>query len=686
MNITGPQYSKETKGIRSSKDIVDQQVKLVFVYPMIFDNYLSNYMNNFRDFISVNMLKEIFLSNTLNIITTASYIHPLIDEKGEKVEPQKNIQKIKFNDSGFSLSAPQQDVSREQSKYEITQRVQEKTATIRKLLQVDPKLSAFRPYVNMITLSNNIDVPVILGTKAFTVDTQVLTFMFIVAVANRPGLKFSKKSDIDKIFKIIKGTDAQGVYQLLNNLITTREISVKERLTDFFKGFVTRGKRRSLPPKQRPLPNRQELSRSNEPIEDLPREELLSYDDSFEILKGTQNKISEAQTFFNFVYEPSMLKRKFGIDLTQGQVSGAITKVNADLKNVMNSFESNFIKTISLYGDSVITSLIYLLYPAGSDVDTLRLREKHLNSSLLSEISDFINNNISKTIENSLSKKSAELADQKLSELSSLCGDDFSDSDGMLEEISRSLRHVYLKSPSFDERTLDNFLNELDKASRNASTQTARVTKSLNILLGSGTADTIISKVHSIVNEFLNQIINELRQKDPNFTSTPAARFFDESAINKLIDQAIFSIGKYLVFLFQYNFQIAICRYIKVVETEIKTAKNSVVDYPNYTLVVPVETIMAVATAFAAKKYEDLIERGESIGKVSTLIKQINDRYILGVIRYFVNTLEIPNLMVVDKKDGKLYYKLMHQSDVQKINLRTVDTYIDQLTSTVLKN
>lgn len=649
-------------------------------------------MNSFRDFISVNMLKEIFLSNTLNIITTASYIHPLIDEKGERVEPQNNIQQIRFSDSGFSLSGPQQDISREQSKYEITQRVQEKTAIIKQLLRVDPKLSAFRPYVNMITMTNNIDVPVILGTKAFTVDTQVLTFMFIVAVANRPGLKFSKKNDIDKMFKIIKSTDGKDAYKLLNNLITTRELSIGERLVDFFKGLLIGKKRRVLQAKsQRPLPSREEQNLSKtekliEPIETFSREDMLSYDESFEILKGTQSKISDAQTFFNFVYDPSMLKRKFGIDLTQGQVSGAITKVNADLQNVMNSFESNFIKTISIYGDSVITSLIYLLFPAGSDVDTLKLREKHLNSSLLSEISDFINNNISKTIENSLSKKSAELADQKLSELSSLCGDDFSDSDGMLQEISKNLKHMYLTSPSFDERALDNFLRELDKASRNASTQTTRVTKSLNILLGSGTADTIIDKVHSIINEFLNQIVNELRSYDVDFSSTPAARFLETNNINQLIDQAIFSIGKYLVFLFQYNFQIAICRYIKVVETEIKTAKNSVVDYPNYTLVVPVETIMTVATAFAAKRYEDLTERREGIGQISNIIKQINDRYVLGVIRYFVNTLEVPNLMVVDKKNNQLYYKLMHQSDVQKINLRTVDTYINDLTSTVLRN
>src|SRR6056297_1323056 len=196
MNVSGREYSKSTTGLRQPKNIKDQQFKLVFIYPMLVDNNLAKYTDLLRSYISTNMLKEIYTSNALNIISMASSISPLIDENG-------NIVDVEGGDTDTQRMGEKR-LTQQSVKYDVEQRVKEKTYQIKRLLDVDPQLKQFKPFLEMITLNNFIDVPVIVGTKSFNVDSFVFLFLFTIAISSKGNLSMSNYSDIEKMFRVIK--------------------------------------------------------------------------------------------------------------------------------------------------------------------------------------------------------------------------------------------------------------------------------------------------------------------------------------------------------------------------------------------------------------------------------------------------------------------------------------------------
>ena len=70
MNVTkNLQYSKATRGLKQSEAIQDSQFRLVFVYPMLFDNNVSNIrvssyaddQNNLQDLLRAYISVTIFV-------------------------------------------------------------------------------------------------------------------------------------------------------------------------------------------------------------------------------------------------------------------------------------------------------------------------------------------------------------------------------------------------------------------------------------------------------------------------------------------------------------------------------------------------------------------------------------------------------------------------------------------------
>ena len=105
MNLTGAQlYSRASTGLRRpGSKLLDNQFNLSFIYPILIDSKLQGkYGNTIRSFIAVSMLKEIFVSNALNIVTLASKDHPLIDEQGKQIDMAAMVQKSVSSYAGIS--------------------------------------------------------------------------------------------------------------------------------------------------------------------------------------------------------------------------------------------------------------------------------------------------------------------------------------------------------------------------------------------------------------------------------------------------------------------------------------------------------------------------------------------------------------------------------------------------------
>jgi len=111
--------------------------------------------------------------------------------------------------------------------------------------------------------------------------------------------------------------------------------------------------------------------------------------------------------------------------------------------------------------------------------------------------------------------------------------------------------------------------------------------------------------------------------------------------------------------------------------------------WPNYTLVLPVEIIMALHAAIMGKSWKHMLsggQVGQNLNKMSTPMTKeqvstsgmvnVSDTYVKNIVKFISSRLQVPNLIVVDSKKNEIYYKLMNQSDVNKTKLQTIITFI----------
>ena len=126
-----------------------------------------------------------------------------------------------------------------------------------------------------------------------------------------------------------------------------------------------------------------------------------------------------------------------------------------------------------------------------------------------------------------------------------------------------------------------------------------------------------------------------------------------------------------------YQLQVAMCTLVQEIEIHIETAKNNVLDFPNYTLVIPVETIVGIANAIGSKGWKNYLSREET----TQFISSVNDNYTKGIIKFLTKKLDIPNMIVIDDKRKEIYYKMMYNSRILKTKINTIETFIKTISS-----
>jgi hypothetical protein len=142
--------------------------------------------------------------------------------------------------------------------------------------------------------------------------------------------------------------------------------------------------------------------------------------------------------------------------------------------------------------------------------------------------------------------------------------------------------------------------------------------------------------------------------------------------------------------MFLAQLQASLCKFILVADIDIETATNEVTSWPNYTLTLPVEIVLALHAAIMGASWKHMLSGGqigkeidkeknkpltrEQVGKGSMF--NVNENYIKGIVKFVCQRLDVPNLIVVDSKKGDIYYKLMNQTDINKTKISTIETFI----------
>jgi hypothetical protein len=705
MQISGREYSKATVGLRQPKKITDQQFKLVFIYPLLIDTNLSKYRDLIRLFISASMLKELHISNSLNIIKMASSISPLIDEMGNIVDVGGNVSDEDAV-SGYVKKETQQSV-----KYDIERRVEEKTEYIKKLINTDPQLKQYNPIIQFLTLNNFLDVPVIIGTKQFEIQSYVFLFLFTIAIASKGNMSMTSYSDIERMFKIIKNMRTNDVNILLNNLIDVPNKDVFTRIGDWFSKHPAVGRQlkvRWFPKTQKKIGQTLTTTgRRLKPLrqDDLSRQSLsdreinyprVSSDLAGGILDLAQNDVQMASIFFKLAMDPDLMASQFGYDKSKGQLKETFNRINPKIKEVFNNAELYF--TSNLWSNHIaptLSSFLYTIIPTTSGINVSDLIIAIQNGDatknikpLMSPLIDFLKGDFRTTLDSLLEKKGPEKADEILGNMKSICQNYFEPSQRILQGFE-SMIDDRLTGPDFTDNDFISYEKQFEQNITTISSFTSTIDRALRDVFPNSVVNSLMTtKTSQIINDSLNSIIAYLAtfQDYPSSTSFVVTLNIPQDKQSNEISNYISESKKQLLFYIRFMFLETIiyllCQYVKETKVEIETTKHDVMDSNNYTIVTSVENIFAVANAFAAKSYKDLVNKSnrEEEGNFnSKLMRDINNNYVKGVITYMHKQLDVPNLIVIDEKKQEVYYKLMYQSNVYKIKLNTMKTYAESV-------
>jgi len=699
MNVPGiSNYSKETVGLRQSDKIQNQQFKLIYAYPLVFADVISPQLRDAcRKFQTVSYLREIIVDNSLNIITAAANANPDYAQQNNVAQLIGNALLTGGGNTNYN-SPPVTNQSI--NTYELQKRVEEKTRLIKKYLETDPRTKKLMPSIEIITLKNLIDVPLIVGTKGFTVSSQSMLYILAIAVVTQTPM--DKITNVENIIKKLKTTKEEDWFRLLTSL-TKNNPGFRERMIETFKtkhpGFrsafqlnaltnwLLKGFEGNLPqswinkkiglhiPKDK-ASEQKDLAAKQEPN----KSELNNI---FNILKLTKNTLDDTLLNFKFVLDPIMLKNQFGLDTSNNTMETTVTKFSPIQKQTFMKMYDKFMELIATPGSLFLNSAFNTLYPAptydpiagtyaptNTNINFLELKEKHFDTNLNNNIKKLIFDTFSKEISNSLGSISPYEAQEKVNLVSSVCKSMDQVDTIMMEELNNFTRNSILRSTNFSEQELNGFTEGITRLANNFGSMNKRFENVFSQLVNNSAS--LLKLVQIEIYSNLENFFREVTDR-PNYT--PMMTYLFGTEIDKVkriyIPQITDTLFIIFYFFFLYRLQAAICELIVNINVDIETKVNDVFEFPNYTLVIPLDIISGIQSAHMASNFNSLLS-GSDVSMVSSL----NDNYVKGMVKFLVKRLKIPSIMVIDDKKKELWYQFMFMTAPEKMSLQTLDSFI----------
>jgi hypothetical protein len=723
VNVTGMRlYSSAMSGIRQPEKLLDSSDRLVFIFPILIANKTTAATSIpleiiLRDFISITFLKELFIQNTISIIKMANEIQPLSDDRDDlfnansthtKVANSMNTAsgQVQINQSGLTFLPSFGDQKHPDYKISpyhaqsVQQKIREKTAIITKHIKVDPKLAPLRPVVEIITLGNLIDVPVIVGTKCQQLDTLTLLHILMASISLKKPLYENGRDNLDEICLELEKLNPEKYWKLLNNLLPGKDPEkhqMREWMSEYINSHSSLKSIKNTTTKVfKPITNAVasiEKSNAADP----------NYLKAFDILNIIKSKLNETKLFLRFSLDERLLKSQYGID-TSSDVSHRTDmldmKLSPEFKNLLALTTSNFSRSLENIGMILLHSLFNILYPVQSgnfglppeNLSFTKLKADTIDDDLLVNIDKIVQEQIGGYLKQSLGKDTQKDTQTKLKLLKNLAGIDLTE---LLNEMNSTFQRIDLSSRVFSWNDFETFNTVLDKKSSECNAMNIKFENLAGVLsseiknelikIRAQIFDALTSFFYKLTEQYSEDIKpkilfvgNAVRSENEDFSRFSSDT---ETIRTKMIPENINYLTNVFYFLFLYQFQHTLFNVVRATDIELETATNDVTTWPNFTLVLPVEIVVALHAALMSKTWDtvlrtsdDKILTNEEIGKKNIIAP--NDNYIKGIVKYVGKLLNIPNFIVVDSKKNDIYYKLMCNSSINKTKLTTLETFV----------
>lgn len=662
--------NQAASGLRRPSTILDQQHKLVFTYPMLFTNSMRAHETTVRDFFSLNMLKEIFVSNTLHLVSMSSQIQAPSDDDLVDAGQLVGNAILSMRDS---RPLPQPSAPDYGTKAELQQKIDQRADRIRRYIDQDLQMRPLNPHMDFITLENLIDVPVIVGTKPFSVDDFSMLLVLVTAVAlNRP---LDKMSNVDYVIRVLQSSREEDITIFLNNLVQDQN---DKTLLD--KQIARNSRLRRILGYDSP----ETIARRAPRRRGIPPAEQYAPDEAMQILRFQKDNLEQVRTFFRFMLEPRAFESQTGISPFQGQMRGVIKTIDPNIQRIAQSMMNEFLSLIGTALTPVLRSVSNIIFPSPSppDFDFLRTKEQYIDVYLAETIQDVVYDDMIHNLKAAIEAEQAQNVDKKIKAVRSICNDLHKMENVLTNEFSRltnvsNFRYVGLDRTDYNESDLEKFIFELDRLSSTVNSHIRSFQSGYDKIVPQShlVFQRAADQINNSIDRFFNQYTQQYRADQVRPYVSELGYIEETAVMRRLIPRLKDALFSLIFFFLIYRLQAAMCQLVDVLEVEVKTASKGVVEWPNYTIVLPIEYIHFLHTVMIAKTWKQLVGNQEFS---PSRTPAINDQYVKGIVRYVAQRLQIPNFMFIDQRKNEVYYKFMNMSQPIKARLQAIQTFISQ--------
>lgn len=669
--------------------------RLIFLYPFFIDKTLDKYTDALRDFLAVDFIGKVKEQNIINITAKATQVG-VIGSGKNALSPAQEVRKALYNryDTFFQPGQMNQPPSQNNS-YEYQDKINSFLKFIQNQVQYDPRYNQLRPVISSITIEDNlINIPLIIGTKSYSVDAFNLYWIIMVAMAYG-DIPLNSTGNIDKIKKIIENMPSERFLDLLFDPKGREQLLKNSNVTYNF--------------------NRTKLTPQNNKKDQLSKFGMeyrrhLNNTDLHRIARHVKTELTKTC---------NKLKIALNIDKWDAEnhhISTTNNRITTDdvpliqtktqkmhFEKAMASFNSYINGTLV----PILQSLEYILGPTRTDIDyheRVQMFVNNCTSSMDQTYLDLSNHVREQLVGNAKeSENRLQTALSKLELIKSNCEANAELTDEIVRIMSDELdRYVYL-DPEFDNGDLERFTNAIV----NSAQKLENHSHTINNWLKSSLDDTRVyeNNIRMIEQRFKaasyaffyrpetaalydrnlenNPQMMEDRYKNFHRYICNSTRNLDNCAerFSQYIDQIESALPKLIMFSFLWNFMSYVCSYMNDVDVDIQIQRRDALDFPNYCMVLPLTLVRFLHTLHTQRNLRNLLKSADP--ENDEILAQINREGINAqqfnvhmMLRILINRIKIPNLIVIDERKKDIYYQFMYMSRSNKINFNTMTNYI----------
>lgn len=608
---------------------------LVFAYPFVMDKNLEmKYGEILRDFFSIQFVNQIKESSIINITMSATSAGQYTLDN-EHINPAETLAKSLGQLQPNPTQTPQYNINAI-DKREYQEKIYQFQRFIQNQISNDPRYSDLNSLISTVTVENLLDIPLIIGTKKYGIESDALFWLLFIATGalnptTKSSIELNEVSALKKIDQILYRID-------------------KNNYNQFFS--------LSVPNSDKPSPGK------------------------FENVLNTPDKLSRALKTFNYVLDRNQWQNQLAINPTNSFTVSIIKTIEENPHLSINALNNSATLFTGVFAEDIVPilqSTLHIALGAGEEANYGRWMNNTTDSCLAAARKIF--SDISQSIDSSYSEldKDGNISERNESQLEQL----FAIQDRMCEindkiavnSILFRLKSVYFSMKSNNEAFYD-FVENLDIIGAQINAYVNQLTDCI-VQLGTdrervkNLLNSYDTKLREIFNDFYQNVIpDQLGTSNRIFNILNVNSFSIPTFINNVVNN-LTNITRFLALYIYFSYN---CEYLSQIRAKIDVAKNNAVQFPNYCLVLNAQTVykiyMAMALATLKKMREDETQQNTQF--------KVTEQHIINMVRVLSDQLKIPNIIVVDEKSQVIYYRWMfHPSgSFSRMSISNLPNYI----------